>query len=585
MVSMPVPRRLEALLATHLDPDSWEDFVADLVRIDHPSAEQIRPPDGGADLVLERTDGAHVWQDKFHPGGQRIGWKKCEESLDRAVREHGATEVTFVFPRDLTHRDRKTFTSRLGRRHSGVVVNRWTLSELRARLDTDEGEKIRRRYLGPTVDDATELALRTVKLGGPARDGTEVLDRALELALAQSEADPHFRYETIQGEGELLEPAAADDLFMGVQIRRGNESVRISARKRPGHEPEIPLWHFTDDEEGQQVKADAALRLARGEDVEIKSGFQIRLRSTPNQIAEVMDSLPPEVREHGTGTVSFSAGQPLQFALSLVRGDGSKSKRSFTLFRAFPEGDSEAALAGYDHTGVALLRILFRCLDEPRVSIDLATVVHLGPDAAADLEAIDFVIDFLTARRATLLGRPLVPARGVTFDPSVLDTSEQVAWLTRMRALLADLVEIERRLSLELPIPLGGITSADAYAITSAAQLLREGRGKSTFDGYVIRVKETDYAATLAGLQKGITMRQPVEFRIFGWRVPVGVAVYPLPRCKIVPLESPVVLTTKPGGERIINLHLIPETEDITFELEQGSSSPIWTPTPQPASV
>lgn len=85
-----------------MDPRAFEDLVFALVRAEHPSAIQLRPPDAGRDTIVPAAGDRRerAWQAKHHTSG--IKWSDCEASLKTAVESRDPEEVTFVFPLDLT---------------------------------------------------------------------------------------------------------------------------------------------------------------------------------------------------------------------------------------------------------------------------------------------------------------------------------------------------------------------------------------------------------------------------------------------------------------------------------------------------
>lgn len=117
-----------------LEWQEFEQLVFDLAFAEHPGAVKTIPPDLGADTLVF-DDGEHgrdVFQAKNYR--ERIRWDACVESLDASL-AYSPARVTFVFPRDLTGSETKTFDKKLRQRHEGVAIDLWSLSTLRALLD------------------------------------------------------------------------------------------------------------------------------------------------------------------------------------------------------------------------------------------------------------------------------------------------------------------------------------------------------------------------------------------------------------------------------------------------------------------
>ena len=146
---MSAESELELRIAA-LDPQQFERLVYDLVYVDHSNVIHPKSPDAGADVLVpaSRERRALVWQAKRYTG--RIAWDKCVASLSIALDRYDPEEVTFVFPRDLSERELKTFEMRLAGRP--VRVELWSLSTLRTRLQ--ENPHVHDRYfpsLHPSV--------------------------------------------------------------------------------------------------------------------------------------------------------------------------------------------------------------------------------------------------------------------------------------------------------------------------------------------------------------------------------------------------------------------------------------------------
>lgn len=117
-----------------LEWPEFERLVYDLIHAEQPAAVRPRPPDSGADVLVPASEGEApaVFQVKHFIG--RVDWSRCEESLS-AARALEPSRVTFVFSRDLTARELRTFQRKLVEPHDDLGVDLWTLSKLRALLE------------------------------------------------------------------------------------------------------------------------------------------------------------------------------------------------------------------------------------------------------------------------------------------------------------------------------------------------------------------------------------------------------------------------------------------------------------------
>ncbi len=137
-----------------MTPDDFEQLVFELVRRDEPTAERIKAPDGGADVLRSETEQrpAKVWQAKRYAGD--INWGECEESLVRAIGRWSPEEIVFVFARDLSETTEASFTTRLAEHHAAIEVSaaitRWGISELVLRLN--ERDDLRVRFFGRDLE-------------------------------------------------------------------------------------------------------------------------------------------------------------------------------------------------------------------------------------------------------------------------------------------------------------------------------------------------------------------------------------------------------------------------------------------------
>jgi hypothetical protein len=183
-----------------LSGENFEDLCVLVVLMEHPAAERIRAPDGGADVVLASasTPGRfeRCWQVKRFTG--QISWSKCEESLDRACEKFGPSHYTIMFARDLTQPMRRRFTERLETRHRGVKVDYIGAAGIVSKLlSSSQGERIANRFYADATANGAALmaALRAVAAaGGPLETADDVASRLAAIAEFLDKQDPYFKY-------------------------------------------------------------------------------------------------------------------------------------------------------------------------------------------------------------------------------------------------------------------------------------------------------------------------------------------------------------------------------------------------------
>jgi restriction endonuclease len=92
-----------------LSDDDFELLVYRLIRTEHPQAQQLDAPDGGADILIPLDGSPSGWVVQVKQYPNKIHWVECETSLQRAVERFAPKRTTFVFARNLTAPMLKTF--------------------------------------------------------------------------------------------------------------------------------------------------------------------------------------------------------------------------------------------------------------------------------------------------------------------------------------------------------------------------------------------------------------------------------------------------------------------------------------------
>lgn len=241
-----------------------------------------------------------------------------------------------------------------------------------------------------------------------------------------------------------------------------------------------------------------------------------------------------------------------------------KTARTFTLYSALPEGGANAAYAGFDETGVAMIFLALHLPGPPTVEVTVSPLLDFGSNAEQNRDAVRFVRDFIGATSITVRGPSFLPAQGMRFDPRGRDLGDFPDRLERMEQLFDDIVTLEEALGIELPVPEDGPTAEDAAASRAAAELVRARKGTGQFNEATIDVSGDRWEAVAHRLANRALVHHPMTALLFGREIQLGIVQFRLPPVRIVPNESLVYL---PDGQRLVHLKLIALETAIEFEL------------------
>lgn len=267
-----------------LDADRFEELVYSIVCLKWPDAVRLRPPDGGADSLLEREfGGPRVWQAKHFSGN--ISWPQCVKSLKKAVERWQPERVTFVFGKELTEGQQKLFREKLAA--DSVVLDWWGTSELlRRMLESEEGKRVARRFL----DLGTDMAL-AVRAQGELSRGAHVVDRVAAAAQAADGMDPDYRY-------TFTHDTPHDDVLPATGLRlekvtTGQRSIIDAFPRIPGSLPAPPggAIKFDDSPEGAAAAAKfrEALSSHTGGTVDLSGAAALEFRGLPVVFQDILN--------------------------------------------------------------------------------------------------------------------------------------------------------------------------------------------------------------------------------------------------------------------------------------------------------
>lgn len=279
---------MRAITLRDLEDLGWrrfEDLVFALVLEESPGAEKLASPDGGADVLFEgRAGEAKVWQVKHFP--RRIHWEQCIESLDAAVDQHGATEVVFVFPRDMGKTVRKSFKEKLRERHAGVSVSYLSGSQVIAMLREREGRFIT-EFFGPDPRDqaravADHLATRGLQVS--KRPPNDWISHRLQLADEASRRDRYFRTEISVTTGDAPVSSWAEEPTYLLTTTESDRELRIAAWPEKARNEALVDFFLDEGEEEREARREIAMMLARDGEAKLPKGATARLRKVPEAI-------------------------------------------------------------------------------------------------------------------------------------------------------------------------------------------------------------------------------------------------------------------------------------------------------------
>lgn len=458
-------------------PDErFELMVSRLIRLEFPrSFKPANTSDGGADQVLRHEDGPgceRCWQCKHFP--KAINWKKCKASLAAARKSWEPAHYTFVFPRELTIGEQKTFDRHFRAAGADITVDYWNGEELQFRLcASDDGQRVAKTFFGHVVDDH-ERTVRAIEAQGRLDTPGDALDRLLNIGGALAGNDAYFMYPAALHEPERAGPPVTPGTVMSFLKSDGRVVSRIEVVPRDDEAMELYGPQFsvrgTDDAAGELAAQRLREALSEGKTVEIEQGLEV----TPTQ-------MPPGLAE--------LVGQPLRGVAVQV----GPVKRKRTSWRAriraatdegeqslnvlmrpldvVPDGWNDAFAGEYG--GLTITLLVRRRDDQSEVRVNLrhqrnGSLVRHQLAAMRFLNAVSTSGDFAMSS----IERPDSPE--MLFPGMAKPTSDDARDLL---VFLENVRVIEEWSDAELSLP-DDITATDARDVAVVAQLVRN-RGRS----------------------------------------------------------------------------------------------------------
>jgi hypothetical protein len=539
-----------------MDPDRFEQLVFELAHRDDRRVERVNRPDGGADTILPRGGGLaeRAWQAKHYP--KAISWKKCEDSLSRAVTRWKPNRVTFVFPIDLSQTRRASFDKKLVRHPDalGITVNHWNQSHLVQLLATHPDLAAR---FWPDTEEQTEKIDRLIKAGGKMENAGEMVERALAVG---EFADRDKDFETaVSSLGIDTDAPNFETLpYITLEVRGERRRVHIAAWVRDGASIGQSTVSFRPDERGQAARMDAVRTLAGGETATVTDGFQAAIVA-PEIVRELI-----EETQLGPGSFDLLPGDALIISLE-IEVDGEMLSYTVPLRPVPPPPDTAAAWAGY--IGRTLLEMTFTLLEKPAMRVSVGLHGSLDGTASDRADAATLVHGFVAHKAIRITSDVLFPSADGTITghfEKFGDVAEPHDMAT-LRDFFRDVAFIEAELSIQLPLP--ETTSAeDLDAAATIADVLRTGEGSAEFGGLEATVVNPsisipDLTMRLSAPSKAV---EPVTYDLFGKTIHLGRGEYEIPPLKMVNVaahgttpDAPARLTFATEGDPNTTFRLI----------------------------
>jgi hypothetical protein len=284
---------------THYDllgmgDEEFERMNGRLIRLEFPRAlKPANTRDGGADMALPRSGGGYerCWQSKHFPRG--IHWASCERSLrDALVNWTGITEYTFVFPRELTANEQKTFDRKFRGPDAEIEVNYWNGEELQARLtESDAGRRVARTFFQEVELDVERLN-RAIEVGGRLDAARDALDRLGNIGGFLASSDAFFSYPAATHEADGAGPPPTPGSVMSIgetseAVTRRIDVVPRDAEAMERYGPQFVL-SAAEGEAGARAAAKLAAALREGTGVEIDEGLDLTFTRLPPALDDMV---------------------------------------------------------------------------------------------------------------------------------------------------------------------------------------------------------------------------------------------------------------------------------------------------------
>jgi hypothetical protein len=497
---------------TRIGDEDFELLCFLVVLLDHPDAERLRPPDHGADAALESpTAGRYqrCWQFKHYTNNQ-IAWNKCEESLDRAVQAYGMPHFTFVFARDVTGTQKRTFRTRLQRRHASVKVDHIGSSQLVAKLlSGEQGARIANHFFEDPSTNAQTL-MAAIRSGGALEHGSDAHARLQAVGDFLARHDPFFEYPSSIHETGGTAPLPWPNSVLTVENIGPTTTQRTDVIPRnpealERYGPALQIL-FDDSAEGAKAKQAFEQTMQFGGEFEADTGTRVELTR-----------MPPLFQDHvGTSLdrARITVKRP-PIPVVLEVGTDAESAAIDLDLHAIPAPTGwDGAFAG-TVAGVETL-IRFRRLPHGGEQHLTWTYRDTATTARGKLEALRF---------AALLHEPgvlriKVRETGEVLMAEQLDLRTPPPWIAALKTVFSDIVAIEDWADIHFDLP-EHFTRDQLRDLAHVAFVVKNRQSRMNFEQITLRIppdKRPVFDQTPVALQLALG----TEWELFGTQIVLG---------------------------------------------------------------
>lgn len=524
---------MRAITVRDLKDLSWqrfEDLVAALIFREHPTAEKLANPDGGADVLLEREgEGTKAWQAKHHPGD--IHWKNCVESLDKMIENYSPTEVIFAFPRNLSGPLKESFKLHLKDRYPDVDISYISGSKLIDML-RDCSDDFKSEFFGPDPRNQAAEIGRYLAAGGLTIARQPQTDSIAQRFLIADEAgrrDRYFRTEVALRTGEAPATSWSEPPTLLLSHSESDRELRIAAWAENGAKGTILDLAFAEGKEGLRARWEIAMELARRGEATLPKGATARLNRFPEAVRAITGE---SVEALADVTLRPEVSSPVN--LTATR-EGERLERTM---RVVPLPPLQVPTAGVETFNfgcldgeLALLIDVFVNKAEDKVSVR----THLSL-AIPDPEIPEGVVDALRLLVAIDEGSGSWEAPSLLpVGPVSLERSGDEEILRHNRTALAffeSLRTIERSLQVDRFRLEKGIKASgeDIDAAQVAAKTLETGEAPYQLETLEVDLPAAEVEALRLSGDTSLVGRLPIEIEVLGRHLRLGVGEAEVPR-------------------------------------------------------
>ncbi len=502
-----------------MNDEEFERMNARLIRLEHPDAfKPANVSDGGADMVLPREDRSgyeRCWQAKHYP--KNIRWDKCEKSLADARKHWKPEHYTFVFPRELTVGEQKTFDEKFG--SLDIKVDYWNGEELQARLTgSDDGERVARHFF-EDAELQRERTYQAIEAGGRLENVEDAVDRLSNIGTFLAGDDAYFSYPAATHEEGGAAPPVTPGAVMSFakgdgKVRSRVDVVPLDDEALERYGPEFELVP-AEGEAGQLAAQRLQQALQEGNDVEIEEGLDITFLRMPPGLDNVVGQ-----RLTG-GKVSLGRVEPARppvppwkAELRAVSGEGEAELTvPLTPTRDSPEG-WDGALSG-EYGGLTVTAMFRQRGDGGELRWNFRYARSQAP-VRQQVQALRFM------RTISAAGDLVVTDRGGTGRPELRMPTPVEPLDPGLRALLAfleDVRVIEEWAGVEYDLP-AEVSGPEARKVAMVANAIRKGGHSATWHDFEMTVP----TESVQPLREGRVVRweQQVAANVLGRVVDLG---------------------------------------------------------------